>query len=77
MDAKKQVKEWVKMFRQIPPQSHFTGIDDKEAIECVKVLIDILIKETNGTIDPSGNYVNDSKYYLQCLQQLESIKVKR
>lgn len=75
MKPDKQVKEWFKMFRQIPPQSHFTGIDDKEAIECVKVLIDVLIKETKGTIEPSGHYVNDDKYYLECLKQLEKIKV--
>jgi hypothetical protein len=77
MKPNKQVKEWFKLFRQIPPQSHFTGIDDKEAIECVKVLINILIKETKGTIDSTVNYINDDLYYLECLKQLESIKVKQ
>jgi hypothetical protein len=77
MKPNKQVKEWFKLFRQIPPQSHFTGIDDKEAIECVKVLINILIKEKKGTIDSTVNYINDDLYYLECLKQLESIKVKQ
>jgi hypothetical protein len=77
MSAKKQVKDWVKMFRQIPPQSHFTGIDDKEAIECVKVLINILLKETNGTTEPIEIFSSDGKFYLECLKQLELIKVKR
>lgn len=72
--ANKQVREWFKMFRQIPPQSAYTGIDNREAKECVKVLIEILIKETKGNIEPSGNYTITDDWYLECLKQLKTIK---
>ena len=39
MTSEEKAKELFLKFRQIPPSSPYTGIDDGEAKECVKLLI--------------------------------------
>jgi hypothetical protein len=73
MSAKKRAKELFIKFREIPPSSPFTGIDDGEAKECVRVLISILQDELKGTIDPTGNYEYDGTFYEQVLLELNKI----
>lgn len=71
MNAKDKAQELFMKFRAIPPQSPYTGIDDAEAKECVKVLISVLIEETKGHIEPTGNYVVDDSYYKEVLSHVD------
>jgi hypothetical protein len=76
MKAKDKAQELFMKFRTIPPQSPYTGIDDAEAKECVKVLISVLIEEQKGMIEPTGNYEVDDLYYNDVLRWVDRCKVK-
>jgi hypothetical protein len=72
--AKKRAQELFMMFRAIPPQSPYTGIDDAEAKECVKVLISVLIEETKGCIEPKSNQEIDDFFYKEVLKHVDKCK---
>ncbi len=71
-----KAQEFFMKFRTIPPSSPYTGIDDEEAKECVKVLISILIEETKDCIEPTGNYIMDDAYYKEVLKYVDECKVQ-
>jgi hypothetical protein len=73
--AKQKAQEFFMKFRTIPPQSPYTGIDDAEAKECVKVLISVLIEETKGHIEPTGNHEVDDVFYKEVLKHVDKCKV--
>ena len=76
MSPEEKAKELFLKFRQIPPSSPYTGIDDGEAKECVKVLINELInhsKEMAMVYDLS--FDESSNFYTKVKNEIDNIKI--
>jgi hypothetical protein len=64
MTPKEKAKELVLRFRQIPPCSPYTGIDDGEAKQCALIAVDEILNEC---IDVKERYWQDVKLQLEKL----------
>ena len=74
MTPKEKAKELILKFRQIPPSTPYTGIDDDEAKECAKVLISELInhsKEMAMVYDLS--FDESSSFYAKVKQEIQEL----
>lgn len=76
MTPRYKAQEFFMKFREIKPKSHYTGIGDDEAKECVKVLISILIKEQKGLRDHTGKHEVGDLYYREILKHVDKCKVR-
>ena len=69
MTAKEKARELFLKFRQIPPFSPYTGIDDGEAKQCALIAVDEILetfpKEWNGF-----EYESCDEYWEQVKQEL-------
>ena len=75
MESKKKSKELFKKFRQIPPCSPYTGVDDGEAKQCALIAVDEIIKALNDDIYIQGETDIDShiEYWKEVKQEIENI----
>ena len=77
MTPKEKAKELVGKFRQVPPSSPYTGIDNIEAKQCALIAVDEIIQqwETIDTyIADFGGKLNQSlKYWIQVKQEIQEL----
>lgn len=70
----KEAMELFMKFRQIPPSSPYTGIDDEEARQCALILVEELIKATTGLIEPKSGLECDSTWYKELIEEIKKIE---
>ena len=75
MTPKEKAKELFLKFRQIPPSSPYTGVDDGEAKQCALIAVDEIIKRTRSvdTMPPNCQKIDDNtkEYWQQVKQEIE------
>jgi hypothetical protein len=68
-----KAKELFLKFRQIPPSSPYTGVDDGEAKQCSLIAVDEIIKE-NDMFDRTDGYVQQRiDYWNEVKQEIEKL----
>jgi hypothetical protein len=73
MTPKKKAKELFLKFRQIPPFSPYTGIDDGEAKQCALIAVDEIIN-SNPHSNPLNTEVHSTMDFWQRVKiELEKI----
>lgn len=70
MTAKDKAKELILRFRQIPPQSHYTGIDDAEAKLCALICVNEIIKALRSDLPEIGK---GKGYWSDVRREIENI----
>jgi len=75
MTPKEKAKELFLKFRQIPPSSPYTGVDDGEAKQCALIAVDEILKRTRSvdTMPPNCQKIDDNtkEYWQQVKQEIE------
>lgn len=72
MTPKEKAKELFLKFRQIPPSSPYTGVDDGEAKQCALIAVDAVIEELREYCD--DNFHQDMMaYWQQVKQEIEKL----
>jgi len=67
MTSEEKAKELFNKFRQIPPSSPYTGVDDGEAKQCALIAVNEIL---SFTIDHCCEYQN-RKYWEEVKQEIE------
>ena len=70
MTAKEKAKELFKKFRQIPPCSPYTGVDDGEAKQCTLIAVDEIINSIVITDLTTAD--NQFKYWEKVKKEIEN-----
>jgi hypothetical protein len=65
MTPKEKAKELVLRFRQIPPCSPYTGIDDGEAKQCALIAVNEILLELECSYNGEPITTNEHKEYWQ------------
>ncbi len=69
MTPKEKAKDLFLKFRQIPPFSPYTGIDDAEAKECALIAVDEIIQAMDNVMLPNPF----KQYWNKVKQEIEKI----
>jgi hypothetical protein len=69
MTPKEKAKDLFLKFRQIPPFSPYTGIDDAEAKECALIAVDEIIQAMDNVMLPNPF----KQYWSKVKKQIEKI----
>jgi hypothetical protein len=73
MTPKEKAKELFLKFRQIPPSSPYTGVDDGEAKQCSLIAVDVILIDC-GAKDWSGDEACEGKnYWEEVKKQIEKL----
>lgn len=70
-NPKQKAKELFLKFRQIPPFSPYTGIDDGEAKQCALIAVDEIIEVLDG--NESHWKYQTTNYWHEVKQEIEKI----
>jgi hypothetical protein len=75
MTPKEKADELFLKFRQIPPSSPYTGVDDGEAKQCALIAVDEILDELLEivTVTSSKYIIKHINYYQEIKQEIEKL----